>query len=149
MEKEKTLLLIKPDSVHRGLIGKITARYEDMGFNIAAMKLLWMTELQAQELYSPHVGKSFYDRTVKFMTSSPIVALVIEGYDAVNQVRKINGATVPSEAAPGSIRGDHGQRVERNCVHGSDSEENAAREIPIFFSADEILGYDRCVTQWV
>ncbi|MCE1245875.1 MAG: nucleoside-diphosphate kinase [Firmicutes bacterium] len=149
MENERTLLLIKPDSVHRGLIGRIVARYEDKGFNIAAMKLMHMTQAQAEDLYSPHVGKSFYDRTIKFMTSSPIVAIVIEGMDAINQVRSFNGATTPSEAHPGTIRGDFGQRVERNCVHGSDSKESAEREIPIFFKNEEILTYNKCLSEWV
>jgi len=149
MKKERTLLLIKPDSVHRGLIGKIISRFEEKGFIIAAMKLLHLTRELAEELYAPHVGKPFFEPTVKYMTSSPIVALVIEGFDAINQVRKINGATRPDEADPGTIRGDFGQRVERNCVHGSDSEENAKREIAIFFKEEEILNYDRIISEWL
>ncbi len=149
MDKEKTLLLIKPDSVHRGLMGKIISKYEDKGLNIAAMKLIWMKKEQAEELYSPHKGKSFYEPTVKYMTSSPIVALVIEGFDVINIVRLINGATRSNEALPGTIRGDFGQRVDRNCVHGSDSIENAAREIAIFFNEEEIIDYKRCISDWV
>ena len=149
MNRERTLLLIKPDSVHRGLIGRIISRFEDKGFNILAMKLLWMSKEQAEELYKPHKGKSFYKPTVEYMTSSPIVAMVVEGYDAINQVRKINGATRPNEAEPGTIRGDFGQRVDRNCVHGSDSPENAKREIPIFFKEDEILNYSRITQEWM
>lgn len=149
MEKERTLLLIKPDSVHRGLIGKIISKYEQRGFVIAAMKLIWMKTEQAEELYKPHRGKSFYEPTVKYMTSSPIVAMVIEGYDAVNQVRKMNGATCPEQADPGTIRGDFAQRVEFNCVHGADSVENAKREIAIFFDEEEILDYDRVIKDWL
>lgn len=149
MEKERTLLLIKPDSVHRGLIGKIISRFEDKGFNIVALKLVHLKEEQARELYAPHFGKPFYEPTVKYMISSPIVALVLEGFDVINQVRAINGATKPNEAAPGTIRGDFGQRVDRNCVHGSDSPEGAAREIPIFFSPEEILDYERCIQPWL
>ena len=149
MEKERTLLLIKPDSVHRGLMGKIISRYEDKGMNIAAMKLIWMKKEQAEELYAPHKGKSFYEPTVKYMTSSPIVAVVIEGYDAINIVRKVNGVTRSNEAAPGTIRGDFGQKVNRNCVHGSDSPENAEREIAIFFREEEILNYTRCISEWI
>ena len=149
MDKEKTLLLIKPDSVHRGLMGKIISKYEDKGLNVAAMKLIWMKKEQAEELYSPHKGKSFYDPTVKYMTSSPIVAMVIEGYDVINIVRLVNGATRSNEALPGTIRGDFGQRVDRNCVHGSDSAENAAREIAIFFNEEEIIDYKRCISDWL
>jgi len=149
MEKQRTLLLIKPDSVHRGLIGKIISRYEEKGFNISAMKLIWMTRKQAEDLYSPHVGKSFYEPTVEYMTSSPIVAVVVEGFDAIDHVRKMNGATRPNEADPGSIRGDFGQRVERNCVHGSDSLESAEREISIFFKDEEIIDYERCISVWM
>lgn len=149
MEKERTLLLIKPDSVHRGLMGKIVSKYEDKGLNIAAMKLIWMKREQAEELYAPHKGKSFYEPTVNYMTSSPIVALVIEGFDVINIVRLINGATRSNEALPGTIRGDFGQRVDRNCVHGSDSMENAAREIAIFFNEEEIIDYKRCISDWV
>lgn len=149
MNKERTLLLIKPDSVHRGIMGQIISKYEAKGFNIAALKLIWMKKEQAEELYAPHKGKGFYEPTVKYMTSSPIAALVIEGYDAVNQVRKINGATRPDEADPGTIRGEFGQRVDRNCVHGSDSLENAQREIAIFFKSDEIISYERCINDWI
>ncbi|MCD4783038.1 MAG: nucleoside-diphosphate kinase [Candidatus Eremiobacteraeota bacterium] len=149
MEKQRTLLLIKPDSVHRGLIGRIINRFEEKGFNISAMKLIWMKREQAEDLYSPHVGKSFYEPTVEYMTSSPIVAVVVGGFDAINQVRKMNGATRPNEADPGSIRGDFGQRVDNNCVHGSDSLESALREIPIFFKDEEILDYERCIYRWL
>lgn len=149
MEKERTLLLIKPDSVQRGLIGRIVTRYEERGFNVAAMKLIWMEKEQARELYKPHVGKPFYEPTVNYMTSSPIVALVIEGYDAINQVRRMNGATRPEEADPGTIRGDFGQRVDKNCVHGSDSPESADREIPIFFGKEEITAYERVIESWI
>lgn len=149
MNKEQTLLLIKPDSVHRGLMGKIISKYEDKGLNIAAMKLIWMKKEQAEELYAPHRGKTFYEPTVRYMTSSPIVALVIEGYDVINIVRLINGATRSNEALPGTVRGDFGQRVDRNCVHGSDSTENAAREIAIFFNNEEIIDYKRCISEWI
>ncbi len=144
-EYEKTLLLIKPNSVKRGLVGKIISRFEDKGFTIEGMKLLWMDPSTAEELYKPHVGKDFYERTIRFMTSSPIVALIIKGYDAISQVRKMMGATDPREASPGTLRSDFAQKIEMNCVHGSDSRESADREIPIFFNEDEILDYHRTV----
>ena len=146
---ERTLLLVKPDAVMRGLVGKIIARFEEKGFKILGLKFLWMSRAQAEELYKPHVGKSFYEPTVKYMTSSPITAMVLEGYDCISQVRTLMGATRPVEAVPGSIRGDFAQRVDRNAVHGSDSAESAAREIPIFFKDDEIVKYTHHVEAWI
>lgn len=145
MEFQKTLLLIKPNAVKRGLIGKIAARFEDRGFIICGMKLLWMDKSQAEELYSPHKGKGFYDGTVDFMCSSPIVAMVIGGFDAIAQARRMMGATDPREAPPGTIRGDFGLLTGKNCVHGSDSKESSEREIPIFFNEKEVLDYSRPV----
>lgn len=145
MFSERTLVLIKPNTVKRGLAGKIISRFEDKGFTIEGMKLLSMSRAMAEDLYSPHKGKDFYERTISFMTSSPIIAMVIVGYDAVAQVRHMIGATDPREAAPGTIRGDMAQRIEMNCVHGSDSHESAAREIPIFFTEAEIHTFKRFV----
>lgn len=149
MEDKRTLVLIKPNSVHRGLIGKILNRFEEKGFTIVALKLLWMTRDQAKELYKEHVGKHFYEPTINFMTSSPIVALIIRGYYAVSEVRRMMGPTDPREASPGSIRGDFGERVEMNCIHGSSSEESAEREIAIFFEESEILDYKRVIHKWI
>ena len=145
---EKTLMLIKPDAVQRGLAGTIIARMEQKGFVIAALKLLWMKRAQAEELYLPHKGKGFYEPTLAYMTSNPIIAVVIKGTKVIDGVRKLMGATNPQDAACGTIRGDFGQRVDRNCVHGSDSPESAAREIPIFFSTEELVEYDIIATQW-
>jgi nucleoside-diphosphate kinase len=145
---EKTLMLIKPDAVQRGLVGAIIARMEQKGFVIAAVKLLWMKRAQGEELYLPHKGKGFYEPTIAYMTSSPIIAVVIKGTKVIDGVRKIMGATNPQDAVCGTIRGDFGQRVDRNCVHGSDSQESAEREIPIFFSSDDLVEYDVITNQW-
>lgn len=145
---DQTLLLIKPDGVQRGLIGRIIARIEQKGFQLAALKLLWLKKDMAEKLYEPHKGKGFYEPTVSYMTSSPIVAMVIRGAVVVDQVRTLMGATNPQNAAPGSIRGDFGQRIDMNIVHGSDSPESAAREIPIFFTSDEIAEYKLLISDW-
>ncbi len=149
MALEKTLVLIKPDSIQRGLAGRLIARFEDKGLRLVGTRLLHMDAARAARLYEPHVGKPFYDGLVKYMTSGPIMALCVEGYDAIGQVRTLMGATDPSKAAPGTIRGDWGQRLDNNCVHGSDSLESAARELPIFFEAHELCDYEANFTRWV
>ncbi|MBI4232453.1 nucleoside-diphosphate kinase [Candidatus Peregrinibacteria bacterium] len=146
---EKTLVLIKPDGVQRRLIGEIVGRVEKKGLKLAALKLFSVTEKQARELYSIHKGKPFYEGLVKFITQSPIVAMVIEGFSAITAVRKLLGATYGFQAEPGTIRGDFGLSKAMNLVHGSDSPESAAREIPIFFSKEELLSYDICDKDWV
>lgn len=146
---ERTLLLIKPDAVKRGLIGAIISRIENKGFVISALKLIWMKREQAENLYSPHKGKGFYEPTINYMTSGPIVAIVVKGVKVIEQMRKIMGATNPQEAAPGSIRGDFGQRIDFNCIHGSDSVESADREIPIFFSNEEIADHKLAISDWL
>ena len=145
---ERTLLLIKPDAVQRGLIGKIIGRIEEKGLKIAGLKLLKLSEEKASELYSPHKGKVFYEPTVKFMTSSPIAAMVIEGRLAISLIRKMIGATRPEEALPGTVRGDYATSVQLNNVHASDSPENAQREISIFFDSKEILDYTIISELW-
>jgi nucleoside-diphosphate kinase len=148
MKFQRTLVLIKPKAVCRGLIGKIIARYEDKGFNIAALKLLHMTRQQAEKLYEVHKGKSFYESTIESMIISPIIAIVLAGFDAIEHIRNLNGSTHPLKASPGTIRGDFAMRIERNCVHSSDSKENAEREIAIFFEEDEILNYKNSAQAW-
>jgi nucleoside-diphosphate kinase len=145
---EKTLLLIKPDAVQRGLIGCVISRFEEKGLKIAALKLIKLSSEKAGELYLPHKGKPFYEPTVEFMTSSPIVAMVFEGRMAIGLVRKIIGATRPEEALPGTIRGDFATSVQLNIVHASDSPENADREISIFFNKDEIIDYSLISELW-
>jgi len=137
---ERTLFLIKPDAVERGLIGDIVARFERRGFRICGMKLVRVTEQQAAEHYVEHVGKPFYPELVEFITSGPVVAMAIEGLGAVATVRSMMGATNPLDSAPGTIRGDFALDLGRNVVHGSDSPGSAARELVIFFADSELTG---------
>ena len=143
MEQERTLVLIKPDGVQRGLIGEIISRFESKGLKLVGLKLLVLPKDKAEQLYSPHLGKFFYDYLVEFMTSNPIVALAVEGNNAIELVRLINGATKPMESAPGSIRGDFSIDITHNVVHASDSPENAERELRILFDGGEMLEFQR------
>lgn len=145
---QRTLVLCKPDAVARGLVGQIVARFEARGLQLAGLKLLAMEQARAERLYEPHVGKPFHPPLLKYMTSGPIVAMVWEGANAIEIVRTMMGATNPTQAAPGTIRGDFAQRVDRNVVHGSDSPESAAREIPIFFEASELPVYQAHHAAW-
>lgn len=135
---EKTLVLIKPDAVERHHCGDIIGIYEREGFRIAAMKMLQMTEKLAAKHYAEHIGRHYYDGLVKFMTSAPLIAMVLEGEDVISRVRKINGKTNPAEADEGTIRKLYAEGGSRNAVHASDSSESAQREIAIFFSGMEI-----------
>jgi len=130
---DRTLILIKPDAFTRALSGEILARFERKGLQIAAMKLMTMDRELAERHYAEHTGKPFFDELVEFITSGPLVALVLEGHEAVVAARQVIGATDPLEAAPGSIRGDFALEVGQNMVHGSDSSESAAREVALFF----------------
>ena len=144
METEQTLVLIKPDGVQRGLIGEIVARYERKGLKIVGMKLLQLPLETAEALYAVHHrGKPFYETLIRFITSAPLVALAVEGRDAIEVVRTLNGATEPLEAQPGSIRGDFSLNVTHNVVHASDSAETARRELRILFAPDELYVYRR------
>ena len=146
---EKTFAMVKPDAVQRGLAGTIIARYEAKGLRIAGMKLMMVTEEMARKHYAEHVDKPFFPGLLKYITSGPVVALVLEGRNAVAEVRKMNGATNPLEAACGTIRGDFAQDKGRNAVHGSDSVESAQREIAIYFGDDEVLEYDYLPAKWL
>ena len=139
---EKTFAMIKPDAVQRGLVGQIIARYEAKGLRVAGMKIMMVTEELARKHYAEHVNKPFFPGLLEYITSGPVVALVLEGKNAVAEVRKMNGATNPLEASCGTIRGDFAQEVGRNVVHGSDSVESAANEISIYFTPEEVLEYD-------
>jgi len=134
---QRTLVLLKPDALERGLVGEIISRLERRGLKIVAMKMMWMDEALAKRHYAVHESKSFFGGLVNFITSSPIIAAVFEGEDAVEVVREAMGETDPARAAPGTIRGDLAQDIERNLIHGSDSEETAAMEIDLFFSPAE------------
>lgn len=127
-------MLVKPDGVKRGLIGEILSRFEKKGFNIVNMKMFQMTKEIASEHYAEHKGKPYYDRLIDYITSGPIVAIVLEGDDAVNIVRMMIGKTSPLESSPGTIRGDFSLNVTINVVHASDTTESAEREIKRFFS---------------
>ena len=146
---ERTLVLIKPDAVQRGLIGEITSRLENKGLKISGMKLMKVSEELAGIHYGEHVGKPFFDALVNFITSSPIVALAVEGDNAVAVVRNVMGATNPQDAANGSIRGDLGLSIGMNLIHGSDSPTSSERELALFFDESELLDYDRDVDNWI
>ncbi len=146
---ERTLVLVKPDGVQRGLIGEIISRFETTGLKLVALKMLQMDREMAEKHYAIHKGKPFFEGLVSFITSSPLIAAVFEGKSAVEVVRKIMGATDPVKAAPGTIRGDLALDIGRNIVHGSDSLENAQKEISLFFSSREIVNYERQVEPWI
>lgn len=149
MTMEKTFAMIKPDALQRGLTGAIISRYEAKGLRIAAMKLMRVTEEMAHQHYAEHTEKPFFKGLVEYITSGPVVALVVEGRNAVAEVRKINGATNPLNAACGTIRGDFAQDTGRNVVHGSDSVESAKREIAIYFNENEVLDYTYLPEKWL
>ncbi len=142
--RQRTLVIIKPDGVKRGLVGEVISRFERRGLKIIGLKMLWLSEDRAQELYAPHRGKDFYRGLVDFMTSGPVVAAAVEGESAIRVVRNMMGALRLEEAVPGSIRGDYSMNVRHNVVHGSDSQENADRELAVFFDEDEFLEYRTC-----
>ena len=130
---DRTLILVKPDAVARNLTGEILARFERKGLRIASLKLMTMDRALAEQHYAEHEGKPFFGELVAFITSGPLVAMVLEGYEAVVAARQVIGSTNPLEAAPGSIRGDFALEIGQNMVHGSDSPESAAREAKLFF----------------
>ncbi len=132
---QKTYVMIKPDAVRRGFVGRIVSRFEDTGLTIERMEYGMVTPEQAAANYAEHEGKPFYDGLVSYITSGPVVKMVLSGPDAVKVCRKLMGVTNPAEAAPGTIRGDFGLTLDENVIHGSDSEESAQREVAIFFGA--------------
>ena len=146
---ERSLVLIKPDAIQRGLAGQIVSRLEQKGLKIVAMKMLHMDEKLAQRHYAIHKGKAFFNGLVDFITSSPIIAIVFQGKNAVEIIRQMMGETDPVKARSGTIRGDFGIDIGHNLVHGSDSLENASKEIELFFKKNEILDYDRELDTWL
>ena len=146
---EQTLVLVKPDGVQRGLVGEIIARLERRGLRLHALKLMRMDEALARRHYAEHVEKPFFQGLADFITSGPLVAVVLEGPNAVANVRAMMGATDPAKSAPGTIRGDYGLTIGMNLIHGSDSPERAQKEIEIFFRPEEILDYSRDVERWI
>lgn len=130
---EKSLVLIKPDGVEQNVIGKILSMYEDDGLKIIALKMMTIDREFAMKHYSEHIGKPFFEKLINYITRGPLCALILEGDDAINKIRKINGATNPEKAEKGTIRALYGKNLTENCVHASDSKESAKREINLWF----------------
>ena len=146
---ERTLVIVKPDGVQRGLIGTILGRLEQRGLKLAALKLAQLSREQAEGHYAEHRGKPFFEPLVGYITSAPVVLAVFEGRDAIQVVRNTMGATNPVNSAPGTIRGDFALEVGRNLVHGSDGPDSAAREVSFFFTTDELISYTRDTDRWI
>ena len=146
---ERTLVIIKPDGVQRQLIGPIITRLERRGLKIVAMKMMQVSTDLAREHYAVHEGKPFYEPLIQYITSSPVVVLVVEGPNAIEITRNTMGATNPVSAAPGTLRADYGLEIGRNLVHGSDGPETAVAEIALWFDRSEILSYKRDVDRWI
>ncbi len=146
---ETTLIILKPDAVQRGLIGRIISRLEDKGLQVVGAKMMLIGRDLAERHYEPHRGKGFYEGLIKFMTSSPVLVLAVRGVGAIEISRRLMGATFGSNADPGTIRGDFGVSNSFNLIHGSDSPEAALREIDLFFAPRELIEYDRPIEAWV
>jgi nucleoside-diphosphate kinase len=146
---ERTLILVKADAVVRGLIGAVLSRFERRGYQIVGLKLLQVGEVLAKRHYAEHEGKPFFVGLVEYITGSPIVALVVEGNDAIEGCRSTIGATNPIKAVPGTIRGDYGQTIGRNLVHGSDSPASAEREVAIWFEPHELSSRPSEIASWL
>lgn len=146
---ERTLFIVKPDGVQRGLVGEIVGRLERRGLRLIGMKLMQIAPELASRHYAVHLGKPFYEGLIKYITSAPVVVMVWEGPNAIELVRATMGATNPVKAAPGTIRADLGLMTGRNLVHGSDGPETAAFEIGLFFRDEELVSYTRSVEPWI
>ena len=146
---ERTLIIIKPDAVQRGLIGEVTTRLERRGLRLVAAKFLAVSQELAETHYAIHKGKPFYEPLIKYITSSPVMAMAWEGPNAIAAVRQTMGATRPTEAAPGSIRHDFGLEVGRNLTHASDSVENGEKEVALWFKPEELVSWERDVDRWI
>ncbi len=146
---ERTYVMVKPDGVQRNLVGEIISRFEKKGFKIVGLKMLQMDRAMAEKHYAEHIGKPFFEALASYITSGPVVAMVLEGKDVVAAIRAMNGATNPTNAGPGTIRGDFAIEVGRNVIHGSDSVESANREIAIYFSENELCQYQKVLDSWI
>jgi len=149
MQNERTFVMVKPDGVQRGLIGEIINRFEKKGIKIVAMKLVSVSKDLAEKHYGVHKGKPFFKPTVDYIISSPVVAMVLEGNNVINTVRSMMGKTNPQEASSGTIRGDFGQFIGRNIIHGSDGPETAEFEIKLWFKPEEIAKYTKIDEAWL
>jgi nucleoside-diphosphate kinase len=146
---ERTLVLVKPDGVQRGLVGEILARFERKGFKLVGLRLLSVPRDMAERHYAVHAGKPFYPSLVEFITSGPVAALALEGPDVIATVRRMVGKTMPNQAELGTIRGDLGVSGLRNLIHASDAPETAAEELALWFGSDGVLDYERAIDAWI
>lgn len=146
---ERTLVLIKPDGVQRGLVGELLGRFEHRGLHLVGLKLISMSRELAEAHYGEHRGRPFFDAVIDFISSSPVVAMVWEGPDVITMVRSMMGPTNPGGAAPGTIRGDFGVDIGQNVIHGSDSPARAEEEIRLFFQDGELVSWDRDGSRWI
>ena len=146
---QRTLVLAKPDAVQRGLIGEIIGRFERKGLKVVGVQLLTVPREMAEEHYAVHAGKHFYDGLVEFITAGPVVALALEGPDAIAVVRRLVGKTMPNEAEPGTIRGDLGVSGLRNLIHASDAPETAEAELALWFGTEALVDYVREIDAWI
>ena len=146
---ERTFIMLKPDAVQRGLAGEMIARFEKKGFKLVGMKLIQVDRTLAEEHYAEHRGKGFFEPTVAYIMSSPVVALVWEGKNVVAMARELMGATNPANANPGSIRGMYAMDISRNVIHGSDSVTSAEREIALYFKSEELVDYHKASDEWL
>ncbi|KUO73845.1 MAG: nucleoside-diphosphate kinase [Desulfosporosinus sp. BRH_c37] len=146
---EKTFIMLKPDAVQRGLVGEVITRFEKKGFKLVGMKLIQVDRALAEAHYAEHRGKGFFEPTVAYIMSSPVVAMVWQGKNGVALARQLMGSTKPLEASPGSIRGMYGMDVSRNIIHGSDSVASAEREIALYFKPEELIDYPKVGDEWL
>lgn len=146
---ERSLVLVKPDGVQRGLIGESIARFERRGLRLVAAKFIWVGRELAEAHYAEHKGKGFYDGLISYITSAPVMAMVWEGPNAILAIRQTVGVTKPWEAAPGTIRHDFALEVGRNLIHASDKPETGEREVALWFKKEELMGWTRAVDAWV
>lgn len=146
---ERTLVLVKPDGVQRGLTGEVISRLERRGLKVIGLKMVAVSQDLASEHYAVHEGKPFYEPLIEYITSSPVVAMVVEGQEAITAVRKVAGATNPVEAQPGTIRADYALEIGRNIIHASDAPDTATFEVGLWFDEDELCPYDRAADTWI
>jgi nucleoside-diphosphate kinase len=146
---ERSLVLVKPDAVQRGLIGEVILRLERRGLRLIAAKFIAVSDELAKTHYAIHKGKPFYDGLIQYITSAPVMAMVWEGPNAINAIRQTMGATRPTDASPGSIRHDFALEIGRNLTHASDTPENGVKEVALWFNPDELVSWDRAIDLWV
>lgn len=146
---ERTLVLLKPDAIQRALVGRILERFESKGIKIVGLKMMRVSDELARRHYHSHVGQPYYEPLVKFLTSSPVVAVALEGTNVIARVRKLVGSTRPDDSEPGTIRGDFSNHAPMNLIHASDTPETAQRELSLFFKTEELFDYVRCDAPWL